>query len=127
MKHLLPALGALVLASVLTTTSLAQNHEPTTQNPVKQLTAITTLMDSIPDIIFYKDLDGVTGAATKPGLSWPAKRRTSLSARRISTYFRKSSPNFSGRKTARCSRPARPGEMKNGWSTRMVAVRCLIP
>jgi len=43
----------------LTTTILAQNKEQSAQDPAKQLTAITTLMDSIPDIIFYKDLDGV--------------------------------------------------------------------
>lgn len=53
---------ALILAMAslsLTTTSLAQNKEPSAQDSAKQLTAIMTLMDSIPDIIFYKDLDGV--------------------------------------------------------------------
>lgn len=49
----------------LTTTSLAQNKNPSSRNPAKQLTAITTLMDSIPDIIFYKDLDGVYQGGNK--------------------------------------------------------------
>jgi len=49
----------------LATTSLAQNKEQSAQDPAKQLTAITTLMDSIPDIIFYKDLDGVYRGGNK--------------------------------------------------------------
>jgi len=49
----------------LATTSLAQNKEQSAQDPAKQLTAVTTLMDSIPDIIFYKDLDGVYRGGNK--------------------------------------------------------------
>lgn len=49
----------------LITTSLAQNKKQSAQDPAKQLTAITTLMDSIPDIIFYKDLDGVYRGGNK--------------------------------------------------------------
>ncbi|MHC4850946.1 MAG: PAS domain-containing protein, partial [Planctomycetota bacterium] len=62
---LLPALGALVLAPVLITANLAQNNEPSTQDPAKRPTAIMTLMDSIPDIIFYKDLEGVYQGGNK--------------------------------------------------------------
>ena len=47
------------------TTGLAQNKEQSAQDPAKQLTAVTTLMDSIPDIIFYKDLDGVYRGGNK--------------------------------------------------------------
>lgn len=43
----------------LTNTSLAQNKEQSVADPAEQLTATATLMDSIPDIIFYKDLKGV--------------------------------------------------------------------
>ena len=49
----------------LTTTTLAQNKDQSAQDPAKQLTAITTLMDSIPDIIFYKDMDGVYRGGNK--------------------------------------------------------------
>ena len=49
----------------LATTSLAQNKEQSAQDPAKQLTAVTTLMDSIPNIIFYKDLDGVYRGGNK--------------------------------------------------------------
>jgi PAS domain S-box-containing protein len=55
-------IATLMLAAAsfsLTTTSLAQDKELSVADPVKQLTATTTLMDSIPDIIFYKDLNGV--------------------------------------------------------------------
>lgn len=65
MKHIPLVLGTLMLTSVLTTTSQAQNHEPSTQDSALQLAAITSLMDSIPDIIFYKDLEGVYRGGNK--------------------------------------------------------------
>ncbi len=38
-------------------------------DPAKQLAAITTLLNSIPDIIFYKDLDGIYRGGNK---AWAA-------------------------------------------------------
>ena len=50
----------LALASLSLTTSVqAQNNGVTAKPSAKQLTAAATLMDSIPDIIFCKDLNGV--------------------------------------------------------------------
>ena len=54
-----------VASSFLPTSKPAQNHSQSAQDPAKQLAAITTLMDSIPDIIFYKDLDGVYRGGNK--------------------------------------------------------------
>ena len=50
----------LAAASLSLTTSVqAQNNGVTAKPSAKQLTAAATLMDSIPDIIFCKDLNGV--------------------------------------------------------------------
>lgn len=59
------ALLIAVAGLCLTSTSLAQNQQPSAADPAKQLSAISTLMDSIPDIIFYKDLDGVYRGGNK--------------------------------------------------------------
>lgn len=59
-----PLLLALVGLSAATS-SLAQTKQHAAPDPVKQLAAITTLLDSIPDIIFYKDLRGVYRGGNK--------------------------------------------------------------
>ncbi|NIL97174.1 MAG: PAS domain-containing protein [Planctomycetales bacterium] len=62
---LFPTLATFLLASGLATTGLAQDNQPPLLDPAKQLAAVTTLMDSIPDIIFYKDMDGVYRGGNK--------------------------------------------------------------
>tara|TARA_B110000285_G_scaffold90166_1_gene103328 strand:+ start:639 stop:1097 length:459 start_codon:yes stop_codon:yes gene_type:complete len=53
MKSALLSIALLAAASVVTNTALAENGSP---HPAVDL---TTVMNSIPDIIFYKDLAGV--------------------------------------------------------------------
>jgi PAS domain S-box-containing protein len=48
-------LAAAIAAALVTTTQLL----PAAENPAGQLDTVTTAMNSIPDIIFYKDMDGV--------------------------------------------------------------------
>jgi hypothetical protein len=68
-------IAALILALAGASLSTTAQHkaEPVNQ-PAKQPVDITTLMDSIPDIIFCKDLDGVYRGGNK---AW-AQRRTEL-------------------------------------------------
>ena len=62
MKHktfvLMMTLMLAMASFSLTTTSLAQNKEPSAQDPAKQLTAITTLMDSIRATNIFRKEDG---------------------------------------------------------------------
>ena len=48
-------LAAAIAAALVTTTQLL----PAAENPAGQLDTVTTAMNSIPDIIFYKDMAGV--------------------------------------------------------------------
>ena len=48
-------LAAAVAAALVTTT----HQSPAADNAADQLEIVTTAMNSIPDIIFYKDMDGV--------------------------------------------------------------------
>jgi PAS domain S-box-containing protein len=80
----------------LSANSMAGSVEKSAQNPAGQLTAITTLMDSIPDIIFYKDLDGVyrggnkawAALAGKPLDQLIGKTDTDLFPEDLATLFR---------------------------------------
>jgi hypothetical protein len=70
-------IAALILAlagASLSTPAAAQHKAEPVNQPAKQPVDITTLMDSIPDIIFCKDLDGVYRGGNK---AW-AQRRTEL-------------------------------------------------
>ena len=54
-----------LLAAALTTILAATAHlSPAADSAAEQLATVTSAMNSIPDIIFYKDTDGVTAAAT---------------------------------------------------------------
>ncbi len=47
--------AAAVAAAIATTT----HQSPAADSPADQLATVTTAMNSLPDVIFYKDMDGV--------------------------------------------------------------------
>lgn len=51
--------NTLLAAAVATALALTTHLSPAADSPAEQLEIVTTAMNSIPDIIFYKDTDGV--------------------------------------------------------------------